>query len=180
MGEDHAHRAADCRDHQRLTQQMSGDAAQAGAERELHRQLLPSPLADDQEQIGDVGARHQEQHRHGAEQHPQHARDISDQVLTQRVHVGREPEAVVHLPGEAGRNREPIRHSGDQPRQIRVGTLQAHAWRKAGHAVEPELADLHPGAIEAQWHEEVGRVLQEAEPRRQHTDDLAAAAINHE
>ena len=74
-----------------LGQQLPRDAARAGSERGVNRQLLLTPFRADQKQIRHVGARDEQDEADGAEQHPQDAANIADDVLRERPHVRPEP-----------------------------------------------------------------------------------------
>ena len=75
---------------QALGEQLPGDAARAGAERGMDRELLLPPFRADQEQVRDVRAGDEQHDADRAEQHPQHPADVADHVLRERPHVGTE------------------------------------------------------------------------------------------
>ena len=73
-----------------LGQQLSGEAAAAGAERRPHRQFLLPRQRPRQQQVGDVGARDQQHESHRRAQHDERETDTPDCLLLQRQHAKRQ------------------------------------------------------------------------------------------
>ena len=83
-------------------QQLPRDPPPAGAERGVDRQLLLPAFRAHEEQIGDVRAGDEQNEADRAEQHPQHAADVADDVHRERPDVRCHLHVVEHLAREAG------------------------------------------------------------------------------
>ena len=84
--ERHAAGAAGERDDQALDQQLPDDGAAGGAHRGPHGQLALARAAARQQQVGDVGARDQQQEPHRAQQQPQPLFGrVADEVVAERL-----------------------------------------------------------------------------------------------
>ena len=90
--------AAGHRDRQRLDQQLPDDAGSIGAERVAHRDLgLPRRRLSEQ-QMRDVGARDQQQHRHGNLQQHDQRPHVADDLFVKRHDAGAEAGVRRRIP----------------------------------------------------------------------------------
>ena len=81
-----AQRSANTGQHEALRQQLAEDLGRRRAERRPHRDLALTRGSARQEQVGDVGARDQENERDGAEQQPQATnRLLAEKVVLERL-----------------------------------------------------------------------------------------------
>ncbi len=82
-----ARRGAGQREDHAFHQELTADAAQGSAERRLDGDLAQPPDTAREEQVRDVGARHQQHERDGAEQHEQRRPDRSEHHVGQELDV---------------------------------------------------------------------------------------------
>jgi len=179
-GQAQAHGAAGEAQEEALGEQVPGDAAAAGAQGAAHGQLVLAAFGADEEEVGHVGARHQEHHAHGAQQHPQDTAHVPHHLLLERSEVGPEPQLGQHALAEALRRWERLQGHGDHAGDVGVRLLQGHPGAQACHALVAEVAEEDLPAVEAEGQVEVGLVVQELQVRRQHADDLPGGAVDGE
>ncbi len=101
IGQAEADDAAGERERQALRQELPRDSARARAERGMNRQFLLPRFGAHQEQVGDVGAGDEQHEADRAEEHPEHAPDVADDVSRERPNVGPDLHVVEHLAREA-------------------------------------------------------------------------------
>ena len=68
----------------------------------------------------------------------------------------------------------------DQPRDVGVRLFDRHAGLEPRHALIAEVADEELRAVEAEGEDELRVLIEKAEARRQHADDLARLAVDHD
>ena len=171
--------AAEQAEHQRLDQQLSGDAAAAGAERGAHGDLLPAGGALRKQQVGDVGAGDEEHEDDGAQRDVDRlSQRFADQQLVERL----DRHAPVLLPGgdECRRSARGRRARPAGPGRCVTPGLEA------AHRVQPVHARGQLAFVEGVQPPEAGGFLEwpAALPveraRRQHADDLMGLAVEEQ
>ena len=166
-GEQHAQHAAGEREQDALGQELAQQPAAAGADRHPDGHLARARGAAGQLQVGDVGARDEEQERHRAEQQLQagphlSARDRDVQIVPQRGGEALRRKGRRLLLREALVQRaelllgDGLRHAGRQPHD-RIEERQVRARRRQR---QPEPFAAIP-----------------AEARRHHADDGVRTAV---
>ena len=137
--EEDADRAARHRIHHRLGREQPDQLAPIGAERGAHRQLLAARQVPGEEEVGDVGARdEQDQPRRAQEQHHDRPR-LAEDLLRQRD----QEHAALAIGVGIGRG-QPPRHRG----RLGLRLLDAHTGRQPGDHVHPvEVAALAHAAL---------------------------------
>ena len=83
-GQEHSSGAAECRQHQTFSHQLTRDAAPAGTKRTADRKVALPLGGVREQQVGNVGTCHQEDQPDRAEQQEQGGADVSDEKLPQR------------------------------------------------------------------------------------------------
>ena len=139
---------------------------------------LPACVRPDQQEVGDVGARHQQDDAYRPHQHPEHPAHVSDDVLLegpQRGAISRVAKRRIPFRPLGGR-----RPDRDHATDIGIGLRHCHAGLQPGNAQVPP--DRHrTGAVDPERQDDVGRRRShrgvdhraaEAELRGHHADDL--------
>ncbi len=178
VGERQPHDATRESQRHRLREQFAHDPAAAGAERRLHREFLLSPLGPDEEQVGDIRTGDQEDDSDRAEQHPEHAADVADDVGGERADIRAEPGFLEHLAGETRRHGEPLEHRGDHARHVRVRLLDRHLGLQACDALIAEMPDEDLRAVDAHRQDQLRILGEKAEAGGKHADDLRRRPVD--
>ena len=178
VGEPEADDAAGKGEGHAFRQQFPGDPAGSRAERGVDRQLLLPRFGSDQEQVGDVRAGDEQNEADSAEEHPQHATDISDDIGRERPDVRSDLHVVEHLAREAGWHRKAIRDERNQPRNVGVRLLHRDAGLQPRHAPIAEVGRVQLRTVEAERQNQLRVAIEEAEPGGKHADDLARLAVD--
>ena len=169
------HRQADA-----FEQHLARNAARPCPERGTNRQLLLPRLGSDQQQVRDVGAGDEQHQGDRAHQHPQHLLDVTDEIVLERHDMRRDPRLFEHLDVPARERRELRQRDRDQPRHLRVRLRDGRPRLQPCDGREAEVAEEHLAAIEAIGHDQRDPAIEEAERLRQHADDLARLAVDHQ
>ena len=140
--------------------------AQGGAD----GQLLTAALGPHQQQVGDVGAGQQQDDADRAQEHPERAADVADDVADQRLQRRRPPRP--HLGPGPGALEPYLEHA----HHVGIGLRRSDAGTQPGHAEQPERRNRRTG-IEPQRQDDLG-LAGEAEAGRHHADDLPRAAVD--
>ena len=97
-------------EHQRLGQKLPDDAVARGAERRPDRHLALARGAPREQQIGDVGARNQQDERDRSAEDQQRRPQIAGELFTDRQHARRPPRVERRELGrEGGHDRRHLR-----------------------------------------------------------------------
>ncbi len=171
------HDAAERGQRQAFPQQLADDLARAGAEGGLHRQLLLPRLGPHEQQVGDVGARDQQDHADRPHQHPERALDVADEVVLERADLGRQARLLEHRQRGAGERREFAQGHRDHPRDVGAGPLDRFARLQPGNPRVAEHADHGLAAIETERDDQRDVAIEETERVGQDADDLARLAV---
>ena len=115
-----------------------------------------------------------------AHQDPEHVPDVADEVVLEGHDVRREARLFEHLDVAARERRELRQRDRDQPRHLGVRLRDRRARLQPGDGRVAEVAEEHLAAIEAIGRDQRHAAIEEAERVRQHADDLARAAVDHQ
>ena len=164
--------------HQTLDEELTHQAALAGAQGEPHAHLAMAARRPDQHQVRDVGAGNQQDESDGDEQDDQGRPHTTDQLLAQRTDTHRPPGVGRgELAGDVRRNRVEIGGRGHHVDAVLEPSDEGEALAAAKLLLRGRQRvsrpDLH-FAREAQAGRQVplgGKI----EPGREHADDVRRA-----
>ena len=170
------HRAAGGED-QALGEHLGHDASPAAPDRRAHGDLAAAFRRPHQQQVGDVGARDQQDEPHRAEQGEQRGPRVLDHVVVHAGHRDLELLGGVELVGLA--------QARGQAVHVGLGLGKGDALLEPGHDGEPgrfplEVADVarqHAPGVDVGRHGGVGGEV-DAEVAGEHPDDLRAPAVH--
>ena len=168
--------AARGRQHEALGQELPGQARLAGADRRADRDLALARLGPGQQQVGDVGARHQQQERDRAEDEQERLARGPPNLVFEGNRERLEPHLlrVNALARQVGRQalelrRRALRRGAPDERRRRVVPVVAvRQLLRVELFRNPDLRRL------VGVHGEVGR---ESEASRHHADDVPGDAV---
>ena len=167
--------AAHRRQHDALGQQLPHDAAAAGADRGADRDLALADGRAHQQQVGDVGARDQQDEGDRAQQHPQRRSDVADDDLLHR----RDAEAALAAQRVRKRLAELLRGL----LQLRGGGGERDARFQAAGGQE-EMALHHAVRIDLKRQPDIRRARRRLDgfgiERAQHADHFVRLAVERQ
>ena len=162
-GEQQTDRRADAGQRELFDQQLPDQLSTTRANRASDGELLAPRRAAHEQEIRDVDARDQEDHRDRAEQHEQRAPDIAHVVVLQRKHQ--------HVPAGAAL-RVALRDVSGDGVDVRPRPLHRNAWLEASDA--RQIVTAHTEALfrgEGHRHPHLGLLRRELEPGGHHAHD---------
>ena len=179
-GQRQADRTTDERNRDAFGQQLARVLPPARPERGADGQLTLAPLRAHEKQVRHVGASDQQHQADRAQQHPEHAADVADDILGERPDVRPEPCIVEHGAREARREPIPVDARRNHPGDIGVRLGDRRVGPEPSDPLVAELAgeDLRPH--EGPREDQRRLLTEEPEPGRQHTDDFARVAVDEE
>ena len=173
-GQRHAERAADQREQRALDDELAQQRAPGGAERGADGELAVAGLGPGQQQVGEVGARDEQDEADRGLQHPDRARGAADDLGLDRLHLQRVVLGIGHVHLGAGAL-APLRQ---QRRQLGLGRRRRHAvLQPADEIQEMAAAVLAVGRVEPGRQPDLDVAVHHVDLRRQDADDLAAHAV---
>ena len=140
-----------------------------------NRHLPVTGLGPHEEQVGDVGARDEQQEPHGAQQDPQHRLDVAHHHLAGQVDL--RPESGTRQNRRGGLVRKDLGQVRQHRVQLGLRLTQRRLVGEARHAVDPEGPELHVVPVEPDRPPQLHLLLREREPGRHHTDHFDARPV---
>jgi hypothetical protein len=150
-GESDAEGAARRRQHQRFGDELPDHLGAPGAQRRAHRELALAALGPHQEEVGHVGAGRQQHEAYRPQDHPEHATDVADDVVAQRVDEHPRLPLLDHVPRRQPRRDFRIQLAEPHQRLLQVGrrALRRRPRPQAGNRVVVESGDFGLRGVDA-------------------------------
>ena len=182
IGEHEPRGAAERAEHRALDEQLSRDAAAAGAERRAHREFLAASVRPHEHEVRDVRAGDREHRADRAHQHPERVGDVADDRVLERHERRRDTPVRDRVAlGAAGRRRPGVEPNRQHARGVRLRVGERHAGFEPADASQiAEAREDHSAAIELDWqyHLGLGRHVEEAESGGHYADDFRGTRID--
>ena len=165
------------RQHYSLGEKLSHDPRVTGTERRTNGQLAVTAGRAHQQQVGDVGARDQQDHDHAGLKQVQRPAHVADELIAERDRVTAEAAGF----GERRADRETLDVPVDDDLELRVGLGNRGAGFQARHHLTELVAARavrHLLRRERERHEQRNLRCEQLEVGRQHAHDTVRFAVD--
>ena len=157
---------------------MREHASAPRTERGAYRELTVPRVGADEQQVRDVGTRHQQHEQRRGGDHPERAPGVTNDVVAHWRNVRHGLGLVEHHLHRHARRQ--VRRYVDDTRQYRrevaLRRLDRYMWLQSSERVIVETARKGFVWIELQWQPEIGARVGKAEALGHHADDLGQLA----